>query len=57
MADQSVSVTNLPDSGSPSRVAFDLMIRIANAEPSERRKDDPRGYYISLFKECRSAVY
>jgi hypothetical protein len=60
MADQPVSVTNLPDSGSPSRVAFDLMSRIAHAESiarGNRPPDNARDYFIELFKECRKAVY
>jgi hypothetical protein len=59
MAEQ-VSVTNLPDSGSPARVAFDLMGRIANAEyirNGNKAPDNPREYYLELFKACRSEVY
>lgn len=56
MADQSVRVTNLPDSGSPARVAFDLMNRIAAAEPNEKRQPDPRAYFLNLYKECRAVT-
>lgn len=55
MADQSVRVTNLPDSGSPARVAFDLMTRISNAEGAEK-KGDPRSYTLKLYEECRGVV-
>lgn len=56
MADQSVSVSNLPDSGSKQRVAFDLMARIVNREgiPSA---EEARAYYLKLYAECRDTVY
>ena len=53
---ESVSVTNLPDSGSPARVAYDLMTRIAHAEAPEK-KSDIRSYLLALYRECREAVY
>jgi hypothetical protein len=60
MADQTVSVTNLPDSGSPARVAFDLASRIAHGEyvaRGNKSPENPGEYHIELFKECRKAVY
>jgi hypothetical protein len=56
MADQSVRVTNLPDSGSPCRIAYELMARISNGESAEK-KADIRQYHLQLYKECRESVY
>lgn len=58
MADQSVKITNIPDSGSRHRVAFDLMVRIATAEPGtgSEKPGGPRAYYLALFRECRETV-
>lgn len=57
MAD-SVTVKNLPDSGSPERVAFDLMTRIANAETSKTGSSpaQPRDYHLDLYSECLHVV-
>lgn len=48
MADQSIRITNLPDPGSPERVAFDLMDKIRAVEGGYRSK----GEILQLFKEC-----
>jgi len=59
MADQSVSVTKLPDP-SRYRVAYDLMQLIATEEYSERGSKDPenpREYYLELYGVCRRVVY
>jgi hypothetical protein len=55
MADQ-VSVTNLPDSGSPARVAFDLMTRIQHREGLPDA-NEARAYYLKLYNECREVVF
>lgn len=59
MADQTVRVTNLPDSGSPARVAYDLAMRIAAQENYGKSGATPnaRAYYLELFKACRNVVY
>jgi hypothetical protein len=57
MADQSVKITNLPDSGSPARVAYNLMEKIAQDEFYERGSKDPenpREYYLKLYAACRT---
>ena len=55
MADP-VRISNLPDSGSPHRVAYDLMVRIANAEtaggPNLKREATLR-----LYAECLRTVH
>lgn len=59
MADQTLKITNLPDSGSPFRVAFDLMARIAQEEYLKRGSmspENPREYFLELYKLCRKEV-
>jgi hypothetical protein len=59
MAEQ-VTITNMPESGSPARVALDLARQIANLEFQNRGQkwpENPREYWIGLFKECRQVVY
>lgn len=48
----SVKVTNLPDSGSRERVAFDLLEKITWSE--EVTKD--RAYWLKLYHECFTVV-
>ena len=55
MASESVSVTNWPDSGSPERVAFDLMKWLRNTVKTgetEAAKDA----YLDLYAECLRAT-
>lgn len=52
MSDKSISVETL-DSGSPERVAFDLMEKIRF---QEGKPQDPREYYLQLYLECRNVV-
>ncbi len=58
MVDQ-VKVSNFPDSGSPERVAYDLMNRIVGAEVQGGRKVNAaelRNYYLTLYGECLHVV-
>lgn len=57
MADQSVKITNLPDSGSPQRVAYDLANRIWHAEhqPGSGTVQGFRSQFLDLFAECLDA--
>lgn len=57
MADQTVRISNLPDSGTPARVAYDLTMRIATAENPQRPPANPREYYLALYQECRKVVF
>lgn len=50
---EDMRITNLPDSGSTQRVAFDLMNRISGHEP-ELKKD--RSYWLTLYNEARRVV-
>jgi hypothetical protein len=54
MADQTVRVTNLPntDSGSPQRVAYDLLLIILRANEGRRTKDA----VLDLYSECLQAT-
>jgi hypothetical protein len=56
MTDQSVSVSNMPEPGSKHRVAFDLLVRIANREATPSA-EEARDYYLKLYSECRKVVY
>jgi len=49
----SIRVTNLPDSGSPERVAFDLANKISLLEKCEK----DRAYWLDLYHRCLSAVH
>ncbi len=50
MADQSVNVANFPDSGSPERVAFNLMDRIMFRDKDEQYKT--KDEIINLYVDC-----
>lgn len=53
MADQTVRVSNLPDSGSPERVAKDLLNLIrANQSGKYTTKDS----ILDLYAECLNAT-
>lgn len=47
-----VSITNLPDSGSPERVAYDLMMAVARNENQEKTRD----YFLNLYSETIHVV-
>ncbi|PBN42499.1 hypothetical protein [Sphingobium sp. D43FB] len=50
-----VRISNLPDSGSKERVAYDLLEKIAVKEADVRPKD--RSYWLQLYAECLSVVH
>lgn len=54
MATETVRVENWPDneSGSPARVAYDLMRYLRQLEP----KATTRAQYLDLYKECYAAA-
>ncbi len=54
MASESVAIANIPDSGSPQRVALDLAERIKIFSPGGdfATKDD----YLDLYAECLVAA-
>lgn len=49
MADTSTRITNLPDSGSPERVAFDLLKMVF---VHEGRQKQTRDQILDLYAEC-----
>lgn len=57
MADQSVRIANLPDSGSPQRVALELANTIKYAEHGTSAPPSPRKYMLDLYAECLSAAW
>jgi hypothetical protein len=54
MATETVRIENMPDNstGSPARVAYDLMRYVRQLEP----KVSTRAEYLDLFKECLVAA-
>lgn len=54
MADQTVRITNLPESSAIERVAFDLMEKIIFKDKSE--KFETKKEIINLYVDCLSAV-
>ena len=49
MADQSVRITNLPDSGSPEAIAFELWKWL-------KSKSDDSDEQLKFYVKCRRAV-
>jgi hypothetical protein len=55
MADQSILVTNMPDSGSPQRVAFDLMKEVIYRDETKEYKN--KDEILVLYTECLKAAW
>lgn len=55
MAD-SVNVANFPDSGSPARVAFDLMKYMQHSGIKTSEGQDKRKFILDLYAECLNAA-
>lgn len=55
MADQTVNVANLPDSGSHQRVAFDLMkyVRTYDATTEYKTKSE----ILNLYRDCLKTTF
>lgn len=54
MAADSVKITNMPDGGSPQRVAYDLMSRIIHLEAGQT---NTRKAVLDLYAECLDAAH
>jgi hypothetical protein len=55
MPDQPVRITNLPDSGSPERVAYDLWVALRGSLPEA--KGIPRiTTALALYSQCLNAA-
>jgi hypothetical protein len=52
MASDSMRITSFPDSGSPERVAFDLMKWLQNVEPKPKSKDE----WLDFYAQCLRAT-
>jgi hypothetical protein len=48
--------TKISDSGSPQRVAYDLMLHIAKTEPPENGALPNREYWLTLYCQCLAAT-
>lgn len=55
MADD-VRITNLPDSGSPARVAFDLLLFLNRSGVNAPAGQDRRAFVLDLYAECLNAT-
>lgn len=51
-----VKIANLPDSGSPERVAFDLMKWLQNTVDKSAGKEALKAAYLDLYAECLQAT-
>ena len=56
MADQSVRITNLPDSGSHERVAYDLWSTLRHNLPNAEGKEAIE-QMLTLYVACRAATF
>lgn len=55
MAD-SVNVANFPDSGSPARVAYDLMVYLQRSGVTTPQGQDKTTFVLNLYAECLKAA-
>lgn len=53
---ESVTVTNFPDSGSPSRVAYDMMTYMQRSGVKTPEGQDKRKFILDLYAECLDAT-
>jgi hypothetical protein len=56
MADQSVRVTNFPDSGSRERVAYDLWNRLRDLISHEGTGPERVALQLELYRQCLEAT-
>lgn len=50
------ATTKISDSGSPQRVAYDLMLHIAKTEPPVNGSSPNREYWLTLYCQCLAAT-
>jgi hypothetical protein len=51
---ESVTVTNMPDSGSPARVAFDMMRYLSNFIEKDGSKAERLQALFNLYEQCHT---
>lgn len=56
MADQTVRIANMPESGSPARVAYDLYIGLRPARAEGTPFEDRKKAMLDLYAECLEAA-
>lgn len=59
MADQTVKISNLPDSGSPERVAYDLwndLRALSNKKTADETFSDYAARRLALYAQCLNAA-
>jgi hypothetical protein len=57
MADQTVRISNLPDSGSPARVAYDLWYILRGKLEAKASKSEDIAAQLDLYAECLDATH
>lgn len=58
MASETVRISNMPDSGSNVRVAYDMANRIWGMEAASRPDPtQPRKAFLDLYVECLNATF
>lgn len=53
---ESVNVTNMPDSGSRARVAFDMLKHFSTFVPENLRGEQRLQWYFTLYEDCYNAT-
>lgn len=56
MADSTVRIQNMPDSGSAARVAYDLTKYLINHLPKAESKEDGLNQILDLYADCYAAA-
>jgi hypothetical protein len=56
MADTSTKITNFPDSGSPERVAYDLMKYLQALVTEKSSVEARKNAFLDLYAECLHAT-
>lgn len=56
MADQSIRITNLPDGGSPERVAYDLTVLILNSAEAATGAKARAEQVLSVYAACKHTI-
>lgn len=56
MADQTVRIENLPDGGSPARVAWDMVKHLQKLLPETADREERIKAYLDLYADCYRAA-
>ena len=56
MADQDVRIRNMPDSGSPERVAYDLYVYLRPSHQDGQSHEERKKQVLDLYADCLKVV-